>query len=64
MFAGATGLSLVVPPVRGYSKHPVRAQAGHTYAAQALVGEEGHYIVFRVLRIEAGEFVEIEFLYL
>ena len=49
-------------PQDGYYRHGVEAVAGHTYVSLTREGEEGHYIVFRVMALSALQ-VTIEYYY-
>jgi hypothetical protein len=60
---GETPLSQIQPPTSGYYQFGVEALVGHTYVSPAKQGEVGHYIIFRVRKIENNQYVEIEFLY-
>ena len=50
-------------PEKGYYEFGVTAIVGHTYISLAREGEEGHFIVFRVLEINANSFIRLEYVY-
>ena len=54
--------SVEIPEIRA-TRAPVGAVTGHTYVALAKTGEEGHYVVFRVVDVTPDESVTIEFRY-
>jgi formylglycine-generating enzyme required for sulfatase activity len=60
---GAKSLDEVTPPASEYQKYGVRAVVGHTYVSLAKAGEEGHYIIFRVIRLGGDRSVELEYYY-
>lgn len=60
---GDTPLNEVSIPESGYTEFGVKAVRGHTYVSLAREGEEGHFIVFRVLDLVPGERVTLEYLY-
>jgi hypothetical protein len=45
------GLSAIEPPSSGYTRSGVQAVVGHTYVSWAKEGEDGHYIVFKVIAL-------------
>ena len=47
-------LAGIAPPTSGYYKFGVPVVAGHTYVSLAHAGEEGHYVIFRVDRVEGN----------
>jgi hypothetical protein len=53
----------IQPPSRGYTKWDVTAIPGHTYVSLARTGAEGHYIIFRVQRIQPDDYIEILYYY-
>jgi internalin A len=59
---GIIPLDQVEIPTEGYTRFGEPAVVGHTYVSLAQQGEEGNYIVFRVVTIE-GDSVTIDFLY-
>jgi WD40 repeat protein len=59
---GDKPLDQVIPRATGYSS-TVTAIVGHTYISPAKWGEEGHYIIFRVVGMDANNSVEIEYYY-
>jgi len=59
---GAVPLAQVQIPASGYSRYGVPAEVGHTYVSLAEKGEEGSYVVFRVVTIYLDEVV-IDFVY-
>ena len=62
---GNIPLTQVEPrPEGSYSRNShAAAIVGHTYVSAAKEGEEGHYVIFRVIGLKMGEYVEIEFYY-
>jgi len=50
---GNVDLEDVIIPGTGYTRQRVNAVEDHTYVALAQVGEEAHYIVFRVTEMDA-----------
>jgi hypothetical protein len=50
---GNTALNKVSIPESGYYKFGVPAIEGHTYISLAKEGEEGHYIIFRVVKVRS-----------
>jgi len=44
-------LCTVEAPSSGYTRYGVEAIVGHTYVSLAKEGEEGHYIVFKVITL-------------
>jgi serine/threonine protein kinase len=56
-------LERVIPPPAGYNRFGVLASAGHTYVSLAKEGEEGHYVIFRVVALGDDSSVEIEYYY-
>ena len=60
---GNQALDTVEPPVGGYDRFGVEAIVGHTYVSPAKEGEEGHYIIFRVINLEQDKYIEIEYYY-
>ena len=61
---GAVPLDQAQIPLSGYSRFGVTATVDHTYVSLAQQGEEGSYIVFRVLDISAAnDEIVIEYLY-
>ena len=56
-------LSSVTVPDEGYTRFGVPLVEGDTYVALAAEGEEGHFIVFRIVELNLGAYVEIEFEY-
>jgi hypothetical protein len=48
-------LDQVIPPESGYYKFGVPAIVGHVYVSLARKGNEGEYIIFRVLDIEVSD---------
>jgi len=59
---GSTALEDVEIPTTGYTRFGVQVTAGHTYVSLAQQGEEGNYIVFKVLTA-ASSTVTLEYLY-
>jgi len=59
---GSTDLDSVTVPSTGYTRFGVKVVVGNTYAALAQQGEEGNYIVFRVLASDV-ETVTLEYRY-
>jgi len=58
-------LEQVKPPSDGYTRRGVEAVKGHTYVSKAKGGEEGNYIVFRILHISAiSEWLTLEWIYI
>jgi hypothetical protein len=60
---GNMPLKRVVPPAAGYSKYGVSAALGHTYVSNAKDGEDGHFIIFRVVNFGADGSVELDYYY-
>ena len=62
---GDMPLDQVSIPEKGYQspRFGVDVIIGHTYVSLAREGEEGHYIVFRVVEFIAGDHVKLEYLY-
>jgi len=61
---GSTPLSDVeVPAWTNYTHGGVTAVVGHVYVSLARQGEEGHYIIFRVVNIVANQYVELVYEY-
>ena len=60
---GSVALESVSVPSDGYSRAGVPIVEGDTYVSRAGEAEVDHYIVFRVLEVRLGEYVEIEFTY-
>ena len=60
---GDVPLDQVFIPEKGYQRFGVDVIIGHTYVTLAREGEEGHYIVFRVVELVAGDYVKLEYLY-
>ncbi len=56
-------LDRVEPPDSGYYQFGVDAIIDHVYVSLAKEGETGHYVIFRVTRLEPGQYVEIEYHY-
>ncbi|MEW6456623.1 MAG: hypothetical protein AB1410_07935 [Acidobacteriota bacterium] len=59
---GQVPLNQVDIPSIGYNRFGVSAVEGHTYVSLAQEGEEGNYIIFRIIKIEDLS-VTIEFFY-
>ncbi|MDP2952926.1 MAG: hypothetical protein Q8O76_06390 [Chloroflexota bacterium] len=59
---GPMALQDVVPPPAGYRFSYWGVSVGDVYVAQAREGEEGHYIVFRITKIEKNE-TTLEYFY-
>jgi M6 family metalloprotease-like protein len=61
---GSVKLDEVAIPSTGYTRFGVEAIEGHTYVSLAQDGEEGMYIVFKVVKLKADySCVKIEYLY-
>ncbi len=60
---GTIPLYLADIPESGYTRFGVQVELGHTYVSLAQAGEEGNFIVFRVLSI-SGESVTIGYVYI
>jgi len=60
---GEVDLNEVMIPNEGYYEFGVKAIVGNTYVSLAREGEEGHFIVFRVLEIKPDSFVKLEYVY-
>lgn len=61
---GEVDLNEVIIPDEGYYEiFGVIAIVGHTYVSLAQEGEEGHFIIFRVLEIKTDSFVKLEYVY-
>ena len=60
---GDVPLDSIDPPLQGYYRFGVEAILGHTYVSPAKEGEEGHYIIFRVIQLVDDQYVEIEYFY-
>ncbi len=52
-----TPLDGVAIPKGGYDRFGIPVVVGHTYVSRAPAGEEGHFVVFRVTRVEGVEVV-------
>ena len=60
---GDVDLKSVTIPEQGYEIFGVRAVVSHTYVSLGREGEEGHFIVFRVVEINPQGYVVINFVY-
>ncbi|MBI4339856.1 MAG: thrombospondin type 3 repeat-containing protein, partial [Chloroflexi bacterium] len=60
---GDKPLKDVAIPASGYTECCPNIVVGHTYVARAKVGQEGHYIVFRVTELVANDHVTLKYLY-
>jgi hypothetical protein len=60
---GNMPLRRVVPPAAGYNKYGIPAVLGHTYVSNAKDGEDGHFIIFRIVNFGADGSVEIDYYY-
>jgi hypothetical protein len=60
---GTEPLDQVIIPNSGYREREVEIIAGHTYVSLARQGEEGNYIVFRVIEM-VEDYITLDYLYL
>ena len=60
---GNVPLDQIVPPDSGYQQHFIEVIVGHTYVSLANANEPNCYIIFRVLELMSGEYVDLEYYY-
>jgi hypothetical protein len=56
-------LADVAIPAAGYSRQSVPCVPDHVYVSYAQEGEEGHYIIYRILSVTVNTSCSIEWLY-